>query len=195
MPFAEELKMIALEELKWWKDGGHHECSSSKPQGSKRVEKYWKEGLHINGLTGCNIKQFWSAAFICYCMQAAGMLEDEFAPGAGHHTYIRWSISNTKQNKPNKTYYGRRFADYKPKPGDLIAQWRPGAPTPRPSYDKQPPVFYPSHCDIVVAVSATAVETVGGNLSNRVRTTVFAAEDGILKPFPTGICVMECRKS
>ena len=195
MTFAEVLKTAALEELKWWTDGGHHECSSSKPQGSKRVERYWKEGLHINGLTGCNINQFWSAAFVCYCMQVAGMSEEEFPFSAGHHTYIRWAIRNTKQNKPNKTYYGRRFAEYKPKPGDLIAQWRTPPSTPPPSFDNQPSSFYPAHCDIVVAVSATAVEAVGGNVSNRVKTTVFAAVNGLLKPIPKEICVIECTKS
>lgn len=194
MAFADTLKGVALEQLQWWEAGDHIECSSSKPQGSKRVEKYWQEGLDINGLTGCSISQAWSAAFICYCLRQAGMPLVEFPFAAGHHTYIRWAINNTKQSKPNKTYYGRKLAEYKPKPGDLIAQWRSPAPTPKPSFDNQPDGFYPSHCDIVVAVSATVIETVGGNVSNRVRRSTFAATNGLLNPFASAICVMECKK-
>lgn len=194
MAFSDSLTTAALAELQWWTDGGHTECSSTKPQGSKRVERYWKEGLHLNGLTGCNINQAWSAAFICFCMRQAGMIEGEFPFGSGHHTYIRWAIANTKSNKPNKTYYGRRFAEYQPKPGDLIAQWRTPAPTPRPSFDNQPSDFYPSHCDIVVSVSDTVVEAVGGNVSNRVKTTTFPAQHGLVVPFERGICILECRK-
>ncbi len=203
MAFSETLVQIALTELTFWTNGNHRECLKTLPEndsrkhvGEKRVARYWKEGLGVNGLNGCST-QAWSAAFICWCIRQAGMSLPEFPFSPGHHAYIRWAINNTKLNKPDKTYYGRRFAEYAPKPGDLIAQWRKtrsSAPDPNITFDVQPDDFYPSHCDIVVAVSATAIETVGGNVSQRVKKTIFPAQNGILLPKKELICVLEGRK-
>jgi Uncharacterized protein conserved in bacteria len=128
--------------------------------------------------------------------EAMPLTEFQFNPG--HHAYIRASINNTKQNKPGKAYYGRRIAEYKPKPGDMIAQWRKpkaSAPDPKITFDKQPDDFYPSHCDIVIRVSDTEIVTVGGNVGNRVKATVFPASNGFLLPKKELICVLECRKA
>lgn len=201
MPFADELVRAALGELKFWTDGNLRECVAGvRPErqiGSKRVERYWLEGLGVRNLTGCK-DVAWSAAFICWCMRQAGMPLADFPYNSGHHAYIRWSINNTKMSKPDKTYYGRRASEYRPKPGDLVAHWRKvkrTAPDPNISFDVQPNDFYPSHCDIVVEASSTAVVIVGGNLSQRVRTTRLAASGGILSPKKDLICVMECKKT
>jgi hypothetical protein len=187
--------------LKIWTDGNLRECVAgvvaARQTGSKRVERYWKEGLGINNLTGCK-DVAWSAAFICWCMRQAGMPLADFAYNSGHHAYIRWAINNTKQNKADKTYYGRRPSEYKPKPGDLVAHWRKvkrTAPDPNISFDLQPNDFYPSHCDIVVEVSSTAVVVVGGNVSQRVKKNTLPARGGIISPLKDLICVMECSKT
>jgi hypothetical protein len=200
MGFKEDLVQTALQELNFWMTGNFRECVQNIPanqqQGSKRVAKYWKDGLGERNLNGC-INVAWSAAFICWCMRQAQMPIADFAFSAGHHAYIRWAINNTKMNKPGKTYYGQRLNSYEPKPGDLIAQWRKvrsGAPDPNISFDIQPDDFYPSHCDIVVEVTANSIVGVGGNVSQRVKKTIFAANEGILSPKRELICVLECRK-
>lgn len=200
MPFQSTLVNIANGELTFWTEGKLFECvsepTSTKKDGSKVIRKYWVEGLGINNLTGCS-NVAWSAAFICFCMRKAGMPLTEFQFSAGHHAYIRASINNTKLNKPNKAYYGRRLAEYKPKPGDLIAQWRKpssSAPDPNITFDNQPDDFYASHCDIVVSASDTEIVTVGGNVGNRVKKTIFPAINGLLAPKKELICVLECRK-
>ncbi len=201
MPFQDSLVQITVGELTRWTEGKFFECvsepSASKKDGSRLVRDYWVEGLGINNLNGCS-KVAWSAAFICFCMRKAGMPLTEFQFNPGHHAYIRASINNTKQNKPGKAYYGRRIAEYKPKPGDMIAQWRKpkaSAPDPKITFDKQPDDFYPSHCDIVIRVSDTEIVTVGGNVGNRVKATVFPASNGFLLPKKELICVLECRKA
>lgn len=200
MPFQDTLVQIATGELSRWTEGKLFECVSapteSKKDGSKIVRTYWVEGLGLNNLNGCS-NVAWSAAFICFCMRKAGMLLTEFQFNSGHHAYIRASINNTKQNKPGKAYYGRRLTECKPKPGDMIAQWRKtktSAPDPDVTFDKQPDDFYPSHCDIVVSVSNTEIVTVGGNVGNRVKKTIFPANNGLLLPKKELICVLECRK-
>jgi hypothetical protein len=187
MAFPEALADVAMQQLKFWTEPALlHECSSLK--GKKRVKEYWSV-LGMN-LDGCDRDQPWSAAFICWCMDQAGMPQIEFPFSTAHHTYIRWAINNTTKNKPNKTYYGRRLEEYTPKPGDLVAQWRQSKVT----FDDQPNGFYPSHCDIVVAVSDTKIETIGGNVSQRVKQTTFKAENGILVPTEKLICVLDCQK-
>lgn len=205
MAFPDDLVKAALDELAFWTDGNFRECvpgaSPSQQPGSKRVARYWKEGLGNNFLDGCakvnGTRPPWSAAFICFCMRQADMPLIEFPFSAAHHTYIRWAVHNTKQNKANKTFYGRRVHQHHPKPGDLVAQWRKSKssdPDPNISFDVQPDDFYPSHCDIVVEVSATKIVTVGGNVGNRVKKTTFLAQGGILAPKKELICVMECLK-
>lgn len=195
MAFADQLVAKAQAELEFWKNGGLVECSADKPQGSHRVRRYWQDGLHIMNLDGCDTDTPWSAAFICFCMQAAGMPLSEFPFSASHQAYIRWAVNNAKGNKPNKTFYGRRRTERAPQPGDLIAQWRTPASSPPPSFNNMPEGFFASHCDIVVEANDHEVIAVGGNVSQRVKTTRFPAQNGILASFPSFICVMECAKT
>lgn len=195
MPFAQKLVQVATEEFTFFDEHDLTECGNA--MGSQRVASYWRDGLNISNRTGCN-NIAWSAAFICFCLRKAGMPSVEFPFDEGHHTYIRWAVRNTKRNLPEKTYYGRRLEEYQAKPGDLIAQWRklrPSDPDPNITFDNIPDGFFPSHCDIVVEVTPTRVITIGGNVSNRVKKTEFAAHNGILTPTRQLICVLECRKS
>jgi len=197
MAFKGNLTAIATAELNLWQAGGWTECvSGTNPgPGSARVNVYWEQGLGL-GYTGCDQDEYWSAAFICYCLKKAGMPASEFPFSEGHSTYIKWAIANTKQNKAEKTYYGKRL-DYPPKPGDMIARWyknSPNDPDPNITFDNQPAGLYPSHCDIVVSASATTIATIGGNVSNKVSRTVYSATDGVLNPVKELICVLACAK-
>ena len=165
--------------------------SGSQP-GSDRVAKYWREGVGDLQRNGCSAVA-WSAAFICWTLRQAGVKLDEFPFSAGHHTYIRWAITNSKQSKAGKLYYGMRVAEYRPQPGDVIAQWRKAKetdPDPDISFDNQPDDFYASHCDIVTKASADKIVAVGGNVSDRVKESSFGAVDGILKPKKALICIL-----
>lgn len=203
MPVTKSLPEVLQAELAVWKSQQLIECARSpltgKPltgggsqPGSDVVAKYWREGVGDLQRNGCS-NVAWSAAFICWSLRQTGVKLDEFPFSAGHHTYIRWAIRNSKQNKPGKLYYGMRVVDYRPQPGDMIAQWRKAKnsdPDPEISFDSQPDDFYASHCDIVTKASADKIVAVGGNVSDRVRESSFGAVDGILKPKKTLICIM-----
>lgn len=198
MGFKEDLISVASDELQLWHAGGWKECMGGHPDpGSERVAKYWQDALSIQR-NGC-VDVAWSAAFICYCLKKAGMPAAEFPFAEGHSRYIEWAISNTKQDKPGKTYYGRPLT-HPPKPGDLIAEWRKAHsndpdPVPPITFDHQPNDFYPAHCNIVVEATANLISTIGGNVSNKVSLTRYDAHGGILTPKHTLICVLECVKS
>ena len=201
MPIVKPIVGVLQDELKVWKTQQLVECvrnpttgdpvAGAQP-GSDVVAKYWRDGLGDLQRNGCS-DVAWSAAFICWSLRQAGVKLDEFPFSAGHHTYIRWAINNTKQGKAGKLYYGMRVDEYRPQPGDMIAQWRKAdASTPDPdiSFDKQPDSFYAAHCDIVTKSGSDAVVAVGGNVSDRVKESSFGAVDGILKPKKSLICIL-----
>ena len=201
-----DIASIAKEELKKWSSSGWVECvrhaATNKPignaagqPGSIAVAKYWRKGLGDTQRNGC-IDVAWSAAFVCWCLRQAGVPLDKFPFSAGHHTYIRWAIANTKLNKAEKLFYGERVNQYAPQPGDLIAQWRKANvkdPDPAISFDSQPDDFYASHCDIVLATRHDRVVCVGGNLDNKVKQVTFAATHGILKAKKSFIAILRLK--
>jgi hypothetical protein len=203
MPITKSLTDITKAELEIWASQQLIECarnpSTGKPltgtgsqAGSDMVAKYWREGLGDQQRNGCS-NVAWSAAFVCWSLRQAGVKLDEFPFSAGHHTYIRWAINNSKQDKLGKLYYGMRVATYRPQPGDMIAQWRKAKdsePDPSISFDVQPDDFYASHCDIVSRATPDKIFAVGGNVSNRVKGSSFGAIDGLLKPKKALICVL-----
>lgn len=203
MPSGQMIVSIAQNELAKWKAQSLVECirdphthepigESALQAGSAVVAQYWSDGVGDHHRNGCT-KVAWSAAFICWCLRQAGVRIEEFPFSAAHHSYIRWAIRNELQAKAGKLYYGMRPEEYSPKPGDIIAQWRKekvSDPDPNITYDVQPDAFYSSHCDIVTHVSADVVTTIGGNLSDRVKDSRFAATNSILKPKKEFICIL-----
>lgn len=203
MPLNDALVDVVQSEMKLWQSEQLVEClrnpatgkpagNPSKQAGAVAVSRYWREGLGDTQRNGCS-EVAWSAAFICWSLRQVGIRLDQFPFNAGHHTYIRWAINNTKQNKIAKLYYGMRIDEYQPRPGDMIAQWRKARkddPDPQISFDLQPDDFYAAHCDLVTKVSPTTIVAVGGNVSDRVKSSSFGAEDGLLKPKKTLICIL-----
>lgn len=194
---------IAKVELKLWRAQDLIECvrhpTTSKPignaanePGSLVVAKYWREGVGDNHRNGCTDVP-WSAAFICWCIRQVGVALEAFPFSGSHQAYIRWAIRNTKLDKSDKLYYGMKASEYRPQPGDLIAQWRKEKvtdPDPNITFDNLPDTFFASHCDIVVSAAENKIVAIGGNLGNRVKETSFGAIDGILKPKKAIICIM-----
>ncbi|MEO6117884.1 MAG: DUF2272 domain-containing protein [Methylotenera sp.] len=206
MSFINNLVSVANQELKLWAEGGWVECAQDKntkqpfreqkkQPGAVRVYDYWLKGIGEKNRHGC-IKLAWSAAFICWCLRNSGMKLEQFPISGSHQAYIRWSINNSKFQKADKSYYGRKANEYMPRPGDIIAQWRKekvSDPNPNISYDNQPDEFYISHCDIVVSATATSVIAIGGNVSHRVKETKFEVRNGLFVPKKEIICIMQCK--
>ena len=101
----------------------------------------------------------WSAAFISYVMRIAGA-GARFPYAAAHAHYIDAARTG------NPVLEAERLTDYAPVPGDLICYGRARARGIR--FEDLPAGLFPSHCDIVVARDADALEAIGGNVTDAV---------------------------
>ena len=112
----------------------------------------------------------WSAAFISYLMDEAGLSEQEFNYSAAHAVYIRPALEGREG-------YAYRACDVRrstPRAGDLICYGRAAQPL-RGFADWQAHTgdldrSVKSHCDIVVKVDLDAkkMESMGGNVEQSV---------------------------
>ena len=151
---------------------------------SERVSRYWR-AVGKPGLNGMDCRQPWSAAFISWVMEGAGVPGYQFPPATAHSVYLASLIDEAIF--PGRWFIPRRVSDYSPNPGDLICA---------PRGDSRPASFdgYVSpralqgantHCDLVVAKSGQSLGVVGGNVRNSVsRTTLELDGQGRLKPIP-----------
>ena len=130
----------------------------------QRVGIFWQE-IGRNDLDGRDHDWPWSAAFISHVMRKAGA-GTAFPYSASHATYISKSIRDRNQGNTNTAYWGYRLNEESPKVGDLICWNRD--PDKHVTYDQQFGGDYKSHTDLVVAVSATEIEVIGGNVGNSV---------------------------
>jgi Uncharacterized protein conserved in bacteria (DUF2272) len=118
----------------------------------------------------------WSAAFISWLAQQAGLDEEEFAFSEAHADYAAaaWQ-AGADEVAGRKTRYAMRACDItrtSPRVGDLVCQARAGAAG-LDSFEKIGSALgqrglggeaLPMHCDVVVAVDAHGFDTVGGNV-------------------------------
>ncbi len=132
----------------------------------QRIGDYWKNiGGGYANLTGKDRGYPWSAAFISFCMRAAGA-GSNFPYSAGHARYINKAISNHLAGKMAEPIVGQRLTQYAPKVGDLIGYWRGATPI---TFDSAPSIgWYESHTDIVVDVAPGVLSSIGGNVSDGV---------------------------
>ena len=72
----------------------------------------------VSRLLGKDCKEPWSAAFISWIMQEAGVPEYLFPPGSAHRSYLNHILANA--NNPGAVLIPHAIQEYKPKPGDLI---------------------------------------------------------------------------
>lgn len=148
-----------------------------------RVNTYWRS-VGKPRLDGYDCKQPWSAAFISYIMQTAGLSGAEFPPADAHWSYIRYFA---QKGNATSTFRTHKIAEYAPRPGDLICATRGNAGF-TPVYDELDTNSVlmghtKLHCDIVTSVHGNMVEAIGGNVRNSVsKTTVTTKPDGKLLP-------------
>ncbi|MET1028477.1 MAG: DUF2272 domain-containing protein [Dongiaceae bacterium] len=135
------------------------------PSGAALVAKYWRSvGADY---TGYDCDKPWSAAFISWLMQAAGVPTAVFPPSMLHADYLRALIAEA--NRPGALFIPHDPALYAPKPGDLICARRGATRIDR--YDEIPSDAL-LHCDLVVASGRGLLTSIGGNVRNSVSKTI-----------------------
>jgi hypothetical protein len=114
----------------------------------------------------------WSAAFISFVMKTAGAAPTDFPISQNHARYILAGLANRMRNRMNApiVYFDRN--EMAPKVGDLVGLSRTAQVRNRADLERLlPDTFFPSHTDLVVALSPGRIQTIGGNLSDSIRTT------------------------
>jgi 3D (Asp-Asp-Asp) domain-containing protein len=164
--------------------------------GSERVARYWLVGTGEANLTGKNRDVPWSAAFISYLM-AASNVGKLFRRASAHHVYIYAAIQAKTGNKTDYGYWGFPLTEQKPEVGDLVCAWRKTDTFNGPvTYEKAAgELEYPSHCDLVVEVTADSIAVIGGNVDQSVTKRHFKLDKGFLLPshFPNGFAILKNR--
>jgi hypothetical protein len=140
----------------------------------ERIADYWasvdKPGR--SGLTDIP----WSAAFISWDIESAGVPRDLFCPDQRHTIYVERMVERAK--KPGAVFIPHAPGGYAPKVGDLICASREGSGTTLQNLNRGA-----GHCDIVVEVRPGKVDAIGGNVGDSVTRSVFPLdESGFLSP-------------
>lgn len=154
---------VALQELQRWSDGKSKE---SDPAFRPIVETYWRTGVgYLPNEPNWWSSVPWSAAFISYVMRQAGA-GSAFRYSGGHSYYTVAAKNNRLANNSNP-FKAYRLSEAAPQPGDLVCKARAGSGA---TYDNLREGMS-THCDVVVAVQPGRLLTVGGNVSDSVKTT------------------------
>jgi len=151
---------------------------------SQRVNAYWR-AVGQPRLDGMDCQQPWSAAFMGWVMQGAGVPESQLRPAIAHWVYLSQAIDDAAF--PGRWFVPRRVADYSPRPGDLICAAR-GSNRPRMIGGYTSPSMLKdtsTHCDLVIAINGKTLEAIGGNVRNSVsRISVELDSAGRLQSVP-----------
>jgi hypothetical protein len=134
---------------------------------SSRVAVYWR-AAGKPGVTGMDCQKPWSAAFISWIMQSAGVPQSQFTPAPAHWIYLSGLVQSA--GLPGRYFVPRRPTEYSPKPGDLICASRgPSRISWRDGYISSAALEGMSaHCDLVVNKTGRTLEAIGGNVRNSV---------------------------
>ena len=159
---------------KWEDDGGPY---------TSRVNSYWRS-VGKPDLDGMDCKQPWSAAFISWVMEAAGVPSIYFPRSEAHWNYLKEFIDNA--GSESSAFRAHRTVEYAPLPGDLVCATRGHNGLP-PSPGMSPEAVLQEHtrlhCDIVVEQSGNQLAVVGGNVRNSVSKTLLTLNpDGTVQP-------------
>ncbi len=148
-----------------------------------RVRQYWM-AVGVRGLSGKDCKEPWSAAFISWVMQIAGVPTFLFPPGSSHWEYLNHFIAASQE--ADSLFIPHVIREYKPKAGDLICATRGST-----YFDETADILPPSlshaklHCDIVMETNGRNLQAIGGNVRNSVsRSFLTLTKDGYLQPTP-----------
>ena len=140
----------------------------------QRIQDYWASVGHPerSGLDDVP----WSAAFISWDIQGAGVSRDLFCPDQQHTIYVERMVLRERQ--PGAAFVPRRSSERQPQVGDLICASRNGSGTTLDNLNRGA-----GHCDLVVEVRPGAVAAIGGNVDDSVSRSVFPLDgNGFLSP-------------
>jgi len=140
----------------------------------QRIQDYWASVGHPerSGLDDVP----WSAAFISWDIQSAGVPRDLFCPDQTHTIYVERLVERARQ--PGAALIPRRIDERAPQVGDLICSSRNGSGTTLDNLNRGA-----GHCDLVVGVRPGAVAAIGGNVGDSVSRSVFPLDaNGFLSP-------------
>ena len=141
----------------------------------ERINDYWKSVDRPN-LTGLNTEVPWSAAFISWDIESAGVARDLFCPDARHTIYVERIV--LREKRPGASFTAHHVDQRAPRVGDLLCAARDGSGTTLENLNRGP-----GHCDIVVEVRPGKVHAIGGNVHDSVTRSVFPLDArGFLSP-------------
>ncbi len=146
---------------------------------SDRINQYWR-AVGMGGLSGKDCKEPWSAAFISWLMQEAGVSKTLFPPATAHHVYLSHFLA--KAQNPDAVFLPHTIQEYKPKPGDLICAKRGRGFFGEIVEELPDRLNAPLHCDIVVQTDGRTLQAIGGNVRNSVSKTILTLnQEGYLQ--------------
>jgi len=160
--FQKNIVRVAKKELEKWTS-----LSEKSVNASSTLVKYWKSvGIHFNSnqmqSEAVQSNYPWSSAFISYLFFKAGAKE-KFPYASSHSGYFQ--VAKANRDIKSAPLRGFRINEYAPKVGDLVVYSRElGA-----GYDTTG--FFASHGELVIEIGNGFIKTVGGNVSNTVKSS------------------------
>jgi len=141
----------------------------------ERVRDYWKS-VDRPQLSGLDSDLPWSAAFVSWDVQSAGVPRDLFCPDARHTIYVERIVQREKL--PGAAFIAHHLSERAPMVGDLLCASRAGGGTSLENLNRGP-----GHCDIVVDVQPGRLEAIGGNVHDSVSRSIFPLDaNGFMSP-------------
>jgi len=141
----------------------------------ERINDYWKS-VGRPTLSGLDTEVPWSAAFVSWDIESAGVARDLFCPDARHTIYVERMVERAR--RPGAVFIPHHVDERTPQVGDLICAARDGGDTTLENLNRGP-----GHCDIVVEVRSGEVHAIGGNVGDSVTRSVFPLDgSGFLTP-------------
>ena len=135
----------------------------------ERIADYWR-AVDKPGRTGLDDVP-WSAAFISWDIESAGVPRSLFCPSQTHTIYVERMVARATQ--PGAAFVPRRPNERAPEVGDLICASRNRSGTTLDNLTRGA-----GHCDIVVEVRPGEVDAIGGNVGDSVTRSVFPLDGG-----------------
>lgn len=146
-----------------------------------RVRQYW-QAVGRPEVSGYDCAEPWSAAFISWLMNTAGIPDHQFRRSDAHWVYLNEIMANA--TRQDSLFIPHKLGEYRPGKGDLVCAYREPEQKIRQleAMSRLPPDTR-LHCDLVVYRGRGYLEVIGGNVRNSVSKTVVPLDaDAYLKP-------------